>query len=242
MRACRFGIPAFAGLWYMAAAAQAGEEESLAGLVAERATYWEVLLTHGWQINLVLGILAFFALFLFFHVMLVTRRRLTVPPGLYQEILDDIASGDIERAGQRAGKHRSLLGRVALPALRLHDRPLDRLQQVTEGAGRRAVGALRRRANYLANIGAISPMLGLLGTILGMVTAFESFSAELEVSAKQAMLTAAIGKALITTAVGLVVGIPSMAAYYYISGRINRISDELELAVETVVATLKESR
>jgi biopolymer transport protein ExbB len=209
--------------------------------VEVRSTYWE-LLRYGWQFNLTLGVLLFLAAFLFFHVMLITRRKLTVPGRLLQELLDDIASGDIERACQRASASRSLLGQVVLPALKLHDHPVERLHQVSEGAGRRAVSALRQQATYLANIGSLSPMIGLLGTVYGMVTAFQSFEAELELSVKQQMLTGAIGEALITTASGLLVGIPAMAAYYYAIGRVNRTSDELELATENVIACLRETK
>jgi biopolymer transport protein ExbB len=208
----------------------------------EKATYWELMMTHGKEINIVLAVLAFFALFLFLHVMLITQRRLTTPSNLLQELMDDIASGDIEQACKRAENTRSLLGKVALPALKLHDHPLERLHQVTEGAGRRAVGALKQEVAYLANIGVLCPMIGLLGTVLGMITAFESFAAELDVAAKQAMLTAAIGKAMITTAAGLVVGIPSMAAYYISAARVNRIASELELSCENIIAFIVESK
>ncbi|MFH0910951.1 MAG: MotA/TolQ/ExbB proton channel family protein [Planctomycetota bacterium] len=230
---------AFLGALFLGGTLSAGEAVDVA--LEEKATYWELFFTYGREINLTLAGLAFVALFLFFYLLLISRRSLTVPGALLQEMLDDIASGDIERASQRATKSRSLLGHVLLPALRLHDHPLERLHPVTEGAGRRAVGSLRQKAVYLANIGVLSPMLGLLGTVLGMITAFQSFATELDISAKQAMFTASIGKALITTAVGLIVGIPSMAAFYFASGRINRISDDLELAAEDVIASLRES-
>ncbi|MHC4885740.1 MAG: MotA/TolQ/ExbB proton channel family protein [Planctomycetota bacterium] len=215
--------------------------EGEGGLGTAKATYWEIF-SHGKEINILLACLAFLALFLFFHVLMITRRRLTVPGALLQALLDDIASGDIEQGCRRAGESRSLLGQVVLPALKLHDHPLERLHQVTEGAGRRAVGALRQRVTYLANIGAICPMIGLLGTVMGMMTAFASHGMELDVAMKQKMLTAAIGQAMTTTAVGLIVGIPAMAFYYYAIGRVNRIADELEMAAENVIACMQEIR
>ncbi|MBN1256744.1 MAG: MotA/TolQ/ExbB proton channel family protein [Planctomycetes bacterium] len=207
----------------------------------ESSTYWE-LLRYGWQINLVLGFLAFISIFLFIHVLLSTRRRFSAQPRLLQEFLDDVASGDIERASTRAVESRSLLGQVILPALKLHDHPDERMYQAAEGAGRRVIGDLRQRVTYLANIGVLCPMIGMLGTVMGMVTAFEAFGAELEITLKQSMFTGAIGKALITTAVGLIVGIPSMAFYFFTIGRVNRIRNELELAAETIIACLKETK
>lgn len=219
---------------------QLSSAESDEVIAVSKATYWE-LFSYGKEINILLACLAFLSLFLFFHVLMITRRKLTVPGTLLQTLLDDIASGDIEQGCTRAGNSRSLLGQVILPALKLHDHPLERLHQVTEGAGRRAVGLLRQRVTYLANIGAICPMLGLLGTVMGMMTAFASHGMELDVAMKQKMLTAAIGQAMTTTAVGLIVGIPSMAFYYFAIGRVNRIADELEMAAENVIACMQET-
>lgn len=215
-------------------AAEIGSESLTA-----KSTYWHLLMTNGKEINIILMLFGILALFLFIHLLLITRRSRICPKGLMQLLLDDIASGDIEKAVQRTTKT-SLLGKIVRPIIKLHNHPLERLHQVAEGVGRRAVGGLRQKATYLANIGVLCPMIGLLGTVLGMITAFESFAAELDVSAKQAMLTAAIGKAMITTAMGLIVGIPSMAAYYYSIGKVNRISDELELNAEDIIASFSE--
>lgn len=215
-------------------------EESAQSLTA-KATYWELLMTYGKEINIILMAFGAIALFLFIHVMLITRKNRTCPKGLMQLLMDDIASGDIEKARQRLDQN-SIFERIVDPILKLHNHPVERMHQIAEGAGRRVVSYMRQKVTYLANIGVLCPMIGLLGTVIGMITAFESFAAELDVSAKQAMLTAAIGKAMITTAMGLIVGIPSMAAYYLAIGRVNRISDELELNAENIIACFRETK
>ncbi|MHC4870488.1 MAG: MotA/TolQ/ExbB proton channel family protein [Planctomycetota bacterium] len=215
--------------------------DSASDSLIAKATYWHLLMTNGKEINIVLMFFGILSLFLFIHLLLVTRKSKICPKGLMQLLQDDIASGDIEKACQRTARA-SMLEQIVLPILKLHTHPVERLHQIAEGAGRRIVGGLRQKATYLANIGVLCPMIGLLGTVLGMITAFESFAAELDVSAKQAMLTAAIGKAMITTAMGLIVGIPSMAAYYFSIGKVNRISDELELNAENIIASFRETK
>ncbi len=218
----------------LSAAAPAAEEPAAAGA---RKTFLEIL-TYGLEINVILGLLAFIGLFLLFQALLATRAKLIAPPALLRQLLDDIASADIEAARKRAEESPSLLAQVILPGLKLHDRPLERINQAIEGTGRRVTGTLRQRVTYLANIGVLSPMLGLLGTVLGLMNAFQVMGATLKEGSKPIVMTAHIGQAMSTTAVGLMVGIPAMAAYYLCLSRIGRISDEIEAAAEEVAAAL----
>lgn len=217
--------------------AMAGEPDG----VTEVATFLEIL-QYGWQINLVLGLLAFVALFLVFHVLLTTRTGLTVPNLFHKEVLDDIASGDLERAFKRASENPSLLADTIQPGLRLHDHPIERIHQAMEGAGRRAMGGLRQEVTFLANIGVLSPMLGLLGTVLGLLKMFRVMGTEQTVGSKAMLMSGHIGEAMSTTAVGLIVGIVAMGSYYLCLSRLGRIGDEVEIAAEEVVAALGEMK
>ncbi len=210
-----------------------------AGLLGETSSFLEML-QHGRNINIVLGLLGLLTIFISFHSLLVTRRKLTVPPVLLREILDDLASGDVERAQKRAMGDDSLLAGVVLPGLRLHSHPPERIHQAMEGAGRRALGGIRQKIAYLANIGVLCPMIGLLGTVLGLMSAFVVLGAEEQTGAKAILMSAAIGKAITTTAVGLLVGIPAMALHYLLNSRAARVGDELEIAAEEVAAALGE--
>ena len=124
----------------------------------------------------------------------------------------------------------------------IRDSPLERIHQALESSGRRAMGALRQEVTYLANIGVIAPMLGLLGTVLGLMDTFIVLAAQESEGAKAMMLGESIGKAIVTTVVGLFVAIPAMAAYYLLISRVNRIGDEMEIAVEEVAQALAEMK
>lgn len=217
----------------------AGDEETAA---AGAPQTFLAMLAYGWQINLILGLMAFAGLFLVFHLLLRTRARFATSPSLLRAVLDDIASGDIEAARKRVETDPSLLASVLLPGLKLHDHPMDRIQQAMESAGRRAVGALRQEAVYLANLGVLAPMLGLLGTVLGLLEAFRVMGETIREGSKSIVLTGAIAEAIVTTVVGLIVGIPAMTAHYLCLSRVNRIGDESEAAAEEVAAALHEAK
>ncbi len=194
-------------------------------------------------ITIIFALFTFIMLFIFFLTMLSTRNSLVAPGPLLRNLLDDIASKDIEAAQKRAQESPTLLGRVVLPGLRLHEHPMDRIQQAMEGAGRRVIGSLRTRIKILANIGVLSPMLGLLGTVLGLMKAFNVMGTE-EIAQgwKSQMMTSAIGEAMTTTALGLIVGIPAMGAYYYCISRLGRVSDEIEIGSEEIAAAISEMK
>lgn len=251
---------ATSGMWVESAAetaakdtdalADSSEKHQPAGSVATMqsspltgsATYWELLHRNGVEINCVLGLLAFLVLFLFFLSVLTTRKERVVPKAVVARLLGLVQEGRYEDARDSAMTDSCLFAQVVLPALKLHDHPVDRIHQVTEGAGRRAVSALRQRATYLANIAVLCPMLGLLGTVIGMTEAFQMYGEQLNAVVHQKALMGAIAKAMITTLVGLIVGIPAMAMHYIAIARVNRIADELELASEDLVATMGEHR
>lgn len=227
-----------AGAALPAAENAAGQSESVSVLE---------MLALGYQfspvITVIFGLFAFAALFLVFHIVLSTREALTTPGPLFRGMLDDLASGDVEAAQRRAEESQSLFGRLTLPGLKLHGHPLERIQQAMEGSGRRCLGLLRQEAAFLANIGVLSPMLGLLGTVLGLMRGFKVMGEEDFVQgAKSIMLQSAVGQAMTTTAVGLIVGIPAMAAYYLCMSRIGRVADELEIAAEEVTAAVGEMK
>jgi biopolymer transport protein ExbB len=199
------------------------------------------ILSYGWQINLVLCVMLFIALFLTFHTLLLTRRSRAAPENLSRALLDDIVNGEFENAFHSAQNSAAALGAAAVAGLRLHGHTAERVGAAMESAGRRALSTLRQEINYLAHIGTLSPMLGLLGTVLGLTKAFNAMGADSAEGLRSTMMTAYIGEALGTTVVGLFVGIPAMAAYFVLLSRFNRFSDELEAAAEEIAAAIAET-
>src|SRR3982751_326854 len=111
------------------------------------------------------------------------------------------------------------------------------VREIAETEGTRVASSLNNRVIYLADIGMIAPMLGLLGTVFGIITSFSALGSDLGTH-RYAMLSSGVSTALVNTAAGLAVGIPGMIFYAYFRGRVNRIISELESAVTHVLALL----
>ena len=203
-----------------------------------KRTFFDML-QYGWEINAVIGILGFLGLFLFFHFWLTTRTPQVAPAWIPDQVAAAMVIGKPEAAVEIVERDSSLLAGLAVAGLRQAGRSRERIDAALETAGRRVLGRLRQRVNYLAHIGMLTPMLGLLGTVMGLMKAFNVLGAERMAEGSRALLLgSAIGEAMITTAVGLMVGIPAMALYFICLGRLGRAGDSLEAAAERLSESL----
>ncbi len=118
------------------------------------------------------------------------------------------------------------LARILIAALRAVGRPREQIKVVTEEVGSREAAPLERYLGLLGTIATISPLLGLFGTVLGMIDAFNVIAAL--GAGTPATLGGGISKALITTAAGLAVAIPTILLHKYLTSRADRIVLEME--------------
>ena len=112
------------------------------------------------------------------------------------------------------------------------------VREVTESEGTRQSSLLNQRITYLADIGAIAPMVGLLGTVIGMIKSFRGIGSIATMGDKQNVLATGVSEALLTTAGGLVIGIPAMIFYSIFRGRVQRLIAEMEAAATHLLALL----
>lgn len=110
------------------------------------------------------------------------------------------------------------------------------IREIAESEGSRQAGMLSSRITYLSDIGSIAPMIGLLGTVLGMIKSFLEISTYAGV--KQMGLASGVSEALVTTATGLAIGIPSLVFYSIFRGRVQKYVSELEAATTHMMAML----
>lgn len=113
----------------------------------------------------------------------------------------------------------------------------QQVREIAETEGTRAATSLNNRVIYLADIGTIAPLIGLLGTVIGIVRSFSALGADVG-SARYLQLSKGVSEALINTAGGLAIGIPAMIFYAFFRGRAQRLISELEAAVTHVLALL----
>jgi biopolymer transport protein ExbB len=112
------------------------------------------------------------------------------------------------------------------------------VREVAEAEGSRQAGLLSSRITYLADIGSIAPMVGLLGTVLGMIKSFLQISSGDVQGVRQMELAEGVSEALITTAAGLMIGIPALVFYSIFRGRVQKYIAELEAAATHLMALL----
>jgi biopolymer transport protein ExbB len=115
------------------------------------------------------------------------------------------------------------------------------VREIAQAEGIRLASLWNQRISYLADIGSIAPMLGLLGTVLGMITSFTVVANDV-VSSRPMLLAGGVAEALITTAAGLLIGIPLMASYAFFRGRVQGMISDLEAASTVLLAHISVSR
>ena len=114
---------------------------------------------------------------------------------------------------------------------------LGQVREIAETEGTRVASSLNNRVTYLADIGMIAPLLGLLGTVLGIIRSFGALGADLG-TARYVLLSKGISEALVNTCAGLAIGIPAMMFYAYFRGKAQKLISELESATTHVLALL----
>ena len=133
------------------------------------------------------------------------------------------------------------IARVIHAAIIRHDAPRSELREIVQEAGQLEVPKLERYLGVLATLAFLAPLLGLLGTVTGIIDAFGTISSH-GGYATVTELSGGIYKSLLTTAAGLVVATPTFVAYSYLSSRVNALMHEIERAGIEMVHLLTETR
>jgi biopolymer transport protein ExbB len=156
---------------------------------------------------------------------------------LGEELAAAVSEGDVSRGLEVCERSRTPLARILATRLTHATRPFLEMEKAVEDAGSREVKALTTSLRVLTVIAMIAPLLGLLGTIFGMIQAFINVALRQGLG-KPELLASGIAQALITTAAGLTIAIPVQAAYFYFRARIDRFSREAETAYDRLSAAL----
>ncbi len=151
-----------------------------------------------------------------------------------------IDRGEFDRAEEYAGSRPSPLNNILVPALQNRRESRETIREIVHDAGRQEVPHLERYLGILGTVASISPLLGLLGTVLGMIQVFSVISQQ---GVGQAdALAAGISQAMITTAAGLGVAIPALAGYNYLVGKAEAHVLEIERLVLEMVQLIVRRR
>jgi biopolymer transport protein ExbB len=197
------------------------------------------IMTTGGGTMYVIAALSLLTVFFIVFFGMVVRNSQVAPTALRREIVEKIRNGDMEEAARACDYRPCALSSIALAGIEYMKNTKEpdpvMLKDVIEGEGSRQSEAIQGQTQYLLDIAVIAPMLGLLGTVVGMLQAFNSVALEIA-SAKPMQLFNGVSQALVATAFGLIVGIPAMGFYGFFRRRAANVVSYLEVAAIEVMA------
>ena len=194
-------------------------------------------LMKGGVLMIPLGICSILALAIILERAYNLRLPRIIPADLIQQARHLLAEDQVEEAVLLCRRHASPIARIILAAISNYDREKEEIKEIVEDAGRQEVPVLDRYLGVLGTIAAVSPLLGITGTVFGMIRTFATISEK--GVAHPSQLAGGIYEALITTAAGLVIAIPSLIFYNYYAAQSDRLVLELEKQAYRVLEILK---
>lgn len=195
------------------------------------------LLHEGGAIGYVIMLLSVVMIALIIEHYLSVRRRTLMPDGLANEIHRLVGEGQFGPAEQICKAEPSFLSYILLAGLAEVRLGYGAVEKAMEDAAAQQAARLFRKLEYFTVIGTVTPMLGLLGTVWGMILAFMEF--ELKANPSVSELAPGIYKALVTTLQGLCVAIPSLAAFAVLRNRVDELVAQTSLTAEHVFSNYK---
>jgi biopolymer transport protein ExbB len=182
-------------------------------------------------IGLVLLAMSFYLVAVVSWMFLNYRRGVAIPERLLDGLAEKLGHKQFDEAYQVLARDRSFLGRVLLAGVRRLPAGLASAQRALEQANEDATMEMEHRTTYLATVGTLGPMIGLLGTVYGMIRSFEAI-ATMGSSPQASRLAEGISTALFATLEGIALSVPAIAFYALFRNRIARLSLEVQIAAE----------
>jgi biopolymer transport protein ExbB len=186
---------------------------------------WEIVRAGGWMMGPIILFSVIAAAIILERLWTLQDRRV-IPSDLTRRVWQLVEAGQVNDQVIEALRQNSALGKVLAAGLANRHRSREALMERLQDAGRHVVYELERFLNTLGTIAGVSPLLGLLGTVGGIIKSFNAITSG--GMGDPRLLSGGIAQALVTTAAGLMVAIPSLIAYRYLRGRVDRIVIEIE--------------
>jgi len=207
----------------------------------KRITFWYLIRESG-MIGYTIILLSLVAVALMIEYALSIRRTMLMPPNFADDVLKLLMQGQSNAALQKCQSDPSALAQVLYAGMTQYEFGWDAVEKSAEEATAEQASRLYRKVEYLNMIGNIAPMLGLLGTVVGMVIAFQQIAgAESGGQGRAAEFAEGIYLALVTTIQGLLVAIPCLAAHSIFNNRIATLISETTYVAEQVLQPIKKN-
>ena len=208
------------------AAATAPVAEAAEPIVKELSV-WELIKAGGWFIMIPLALLAIVSIYIFFERLFAINHANRQDRSFMDRIKDYIHRGEVDQALKLCQDTNTPYSRMIEKGVTRIGRPMNDVLVAIENVGNMEIAKLEKGFNWLATTAAGAPMLGFLGTVIGMVQAFFQLASAGN-NSNVTILASGIYQALVTTVAGLIVGIIALFAYNYLTSRVNKVMNKLE--------------
>ncbi len=209
---------------------------------AQNLTLLQVLQKGGWAIYVLFGV-SILSVVLICYNLFAIRRKTIITQKLLNAIDAYLHKGDLPGLVAYAAGENEVFARIVQQTLQFGTRNpgtrMSVLRDIAETEGSRQSSRLYQCVSYLYDIGVIAPMIGLAGTVTGMIMSFNVLGQVTDVTLRPSTLASGVAEALIATAAGLVVGTPSMIFYAIFKGRVQNLVSELEAATTNFLAQIE---
>ena len=199
---------------------------------------WEMVAALGfWGIPF--GVATLISLWFSTERLVVLRRARVIPKPFVDRFLHHLREGTIDpdEANQLCLENGSPVAHIFAHGVRKWGKPSVEVEQAIIDGGERQVSELRKHLRVLNGVATVCPLIGLLGTVWGMIEAFNGIASSAAMGSPE-KLAAGIALALLTTAAGLLIAIPSLIIYMYLSGRVDRLVMEMDRLGQEVVYSI----
>ncbi len=192
----------------------------------ESLKFWSLVIDGGY-IMVPLALLLLLTIYIFTERFIIINRALREDPTFMKRIRDYVHEADLDSAERLCRNTDTPYSRIILKGLQRIGRPTQDVLAAIDNTGNLEVANLGKGLPWLSTTAAGAPMLGFLGTVVGMIQAFYTL-AKAGAASNITLLSGGIYQALVTTVAGLIVGIIALFAYNYLVARINRVMNRME--------------
>ena len=195
--------------------------------VAEKGlSLWQIMKAGG-EIMIVLSLLSIAALALVIYYLMTIKKDKIIPEEFLENVTALLEKKEFYKVKKSCQDNPNFISGILSTGLNKIESGKYVMEEAMQNEGRRQIAGLWQKLSYLGDIAVISPMVGLLGTVLGMIQAFNVIAFQTG-AVKPILLAGGISKAMVTTAAGLIIAIPAMIFYAFFRGRIQDISSHSE--------------
>lgn len=203
-----------------------------------KMSYWELGLKGGWVMVPII-LLSFIAVYIFFERYFAIRKAAEIDTNFMNRIRDYIHEGKVDNALTLCQSYTNPVSRMIEKGVQRIGRPLQDISTSIENIGKLEVYKLEKGLPTLATVAGAAPMLGFLGTVMGMIRAFYDIS-NAGNNINVSLLSKGMYMALVTTVAGLIVGIIAYFAYNYLVANVEKVVNKLEATTTEFMDLLNE--